>query len=84
MSDGLDLRNYETAPKDADYYWIGDADPDKARDTLRLLPAHPFVPHTDGLHLSQVSDDEIEAFIRKYGQSSAHPVSDALPVPSST
>ncbi|KAI0794378.1 GMC oxidoreductase [Fomes fomentarius] len=51
LSDALDLRNYETAPEDANYYWIGDADPDK------------------------VSDAEIEAYIRKYGQSSTHPTS---------
>ncbi|KAI0770549.1 GMC oxidoreductase [Fomes fomentarius] len=51
LSDMLDLRNYATAPKDADYYWIGDADPDK------------------------VSDEEIEAYIRKNGQSALHPTS---------
>ncbi|KAI0741863.1 GMC oxidoreductase [Daedaleopsis nitida] len=51
LSDALDLRHLETAPKDADYYWIGDADPDK------------------------VSDAEIEAFVRKYAQSSTHPTS---------
>ena len=31
MSDVLDLRKYATKPDDADYYWIGDADPDKVR-----------------------------------------------------
>ena len=29
LSDGLDLRNHATKPENADYYWIGDADPDK-------------------------------------------------------
>ena len=31
LSEALDLRNEPTKPKDADYYWIGDADPDKVR-----------------------------------------------------
>ncbi|KAI0708467.1 GMC oxidoreductase [Earliella scabrosa] len=51
LSDTLDLRNLATAPSNADYYWIGDADPDK------------------------VSDEEIEAFIRKSAQSTMHPTS---------
>ncbi|RPD58939.1 GMC oxidoreductase [Lentinus tigrinus ALCF2SS1-7] len=53
LSDALDLRNYESKPENEDYYWIGDADPDK------------------------VSDEDIEAFIRKYGQSATHPTSSA-------
>ncbi|TFK92473.1 GMC oxidoreductase [Polyporus arcularius HHB13444] len=53
LSEALDLRNYATKPENEDYYWIGDADPDK------------------------VSDEDIEAFIRKYGQSATHPTSSA-------
>lgn len=70
LSDALDLRNYETAPEDANYYWIGDADPDKVRCTGPL-----FHRSTHRIVSAQVSDAEIEAFIRKYGQSATHPVS---------
>ena len=37
LSDALDLRNYETEPKDSDYYWIGDADPEKDGDSHGIL-----------------------------------------------
>ena len=77
LSDGLDLRNHATKPENADYYWIGDADPDKVRlyhmgsiQHSELVLTHlAFIPY------AQVSDEEIEAFIRKYGQCAAHPVS---------
>ena len=34
LSDVLDLRNLPARPENPDFYWIGDADPDKASEVL--------------------------------------------------